>query len=155
MYIKFEDREKGKLFTFFSREIEMNGEKVSMTEKCVFGTLSDSVRVGEVNGKTVYEHDYWNGVFCGKALEKAKNLKNKDRICVTEMIIRNRYIKEKRTSFSQICVTDFDILEKPDSEHLEKPVKKPSSKKPGKKSVKEPDEKPLETPDGEYLNFED
>lgn len=119
MYIKFDDREKGKFFTFFSREVEKNGTKLRMTEKCVFATLSEAVRVGEANGKPLYEYDYWNATFCGKALEKAKTLKDKDKVQVTEMNVRNRYVSGRKMNYPQITVTDFDILEKSDNEHLE------------------------------------
>ena len=110
MYIKFENREQGRRFTFFSREREINGTKVTHTEKSVFATLSEGIKTGENNGQPIWENDYWNTVFCGKAYEKALALKDKDRICVTEMNVRNVYHKPSKKSYPQITVTDFDVI---------------------------------------------
>ena len=117
MYIKIEDREQGRRFTFFLREKEIKGEKVTHTDKCVFGTLSEGIKTGENNGQPIWENDYWNVTFCGKAYEKALALKDKDRVCVVEMNIRNIYHKASKRSYPQITVTDFDIIiVNPDSE---------------------------------------
>lgn len=110
MYIKIENRNQGKRFTFFSREREINGEKVNYTEKSVFASLSEGVKVGEKNGQAIWENDYWNTLFCGKAYEKARTLKNKDKICVIEMNVRNLYFKNTKKSYPQIMVTDFDVI---------------------------------------------
>lgn len=110
MYIKFEDREKGKRFTFFTREREVNGEKVTHTDKSVFGTLSEGIKTGENNGQPIYENDYWDVTFCGKAYEKALSLKDKDKVCVTEMNVRNVYFKPTKKTYPQIMVTDFDVI---------------------------------------------
>lgn len=110
MYIKFENRENGKKFTFFSKERNINGESVKMTEKCVFGTLSEGIKTGENNGKPIFENDYWNVTFCGKAYEKAKELKDKDRVMVVEMNIRNQRSQHTGKSYPQITVTDFDVI---------------------------------------------
>ena len=111
MYFKIEDRNQGKRFTFFSKEREINGKKVSHTDKSVFGTLSEGIKTGENNGQPIYENDYWNVVFCGKAYEKALQLADKDRISVVECNIRNQYWKPTKKSYPQIMVMDFDVLE--------------------------------------------
>lgn len=108
MYFKL-TKEQERRFTFFTREVEINGEKTQSTEKCVFGTLSEGIRTGENNGVPIYENDYWKATFCGKALEKAKTLKDKDKIVVTEMNIRNIYSKNTKMSYPQITVTEFDF----------------------------------------------
>lgn len=110
MYIKFDNREEGKRFTFFKNERTINGEKVSKTDRSVFATLSEGIKTGENNGKPIYENDYWNATFCGKAYNEALLLKDKDRISVVEMNIRNRYNKESKKNYPQIMVTDFDII---------------------------------------------
>lgn len=110
MYIKFDDREQGRKFTFFKNERVINGEKVTHTEKCVFGTLSEGIKTGENNGNPIYENDYWNVTFCGKAYAEALSLKNKDRISVVEMNVRNVYSKTTKKSYPQIMVTDFDVI---------------------------------------------
>jgi len=110
MYIKFEKREEGRRFTYFPKEREINGEKVLHTDKCVFATLSDGVKVGEKNGRPIWENDNWQATFCGKAYQKALTLQEKDRISVTEMNVRNVYVRNIKKSFPQIMVTDFDII---------------------------------------------
>lgn len=111
MYIKFEDKEKGKRFTFFSKEREIKGEKVVHTDKSVFATLSEGIKTGENNGQSIWENDYWDTVFCGKAYEKALELKDKDRIIVTEMNIRNIFYKPNKRSYPKIMVTEFFVPE--------------------------------------------
>lgn len=110
MYIKFENREQGKRFTFFPREREINGKKCNHTDKSVFGNVSEAIKVGEVNGQPQYEYDSWDARFCGKAYEKARNLVSKDKICVVEMNIRNVYHKESKKNYPQIMITDFDVI---------------------------------------------
>lgn len=110
MYIKFENREQGKRFTFFKKERAINGTKVTHTTKSVFGTLSEGIKTGENNGQPIWENDYWSTTFCGKAYEKALTLKDGDRICVTEMNVRNVYSPKHKKTYPQIMVTDFDIL---------------------------------------------
>lgn len=80
MYIKIENQENARRFTFFKKERIVKGEKVYNTDKSVFGTLSEGIKVGEVNGQAVWENDYWNVTFCGKAYEKALTLKDKDKV---------------------------------------------------------------------------
>lgn len=110
MYIKFEKREEGKRFTFFKNERIINGEKVSCTDRSVFANLSESVKVGERNGSPIWENDYWKASFCGKAYEEALLLKDKDRISVVEMNIRNVYSEKTKKSYPQIMITDFDVI---------------------------------------------
>lgn len=111
MYIKFETADQGKYFTYFVKEKEVKGEKIRHTDKSVFGTLSEGVKTGINNGKVIWENDYWDCIFCGKAYQKALNLSNKTRIIVTEMNIRNKYSKETKKSYPRIIVTDFVIVE--------------------------------------------
>lgn len=110
MYIKFENREDGRRFTFFQKEREVNGSKVQSTDKCVFGTLSEGVKTGENNGKPIYENDYWSVTFCGKAYAEALALKDFDKISVVEMNVRNVYSKNTKKSYPQITVYDFDVV---------------------------------------------
>lgn len=108
MYIRFDDKDKGKRFTFFRQEREINGEKVTHTERTVFGNLSEGIKTGENNGQPIWENDYWNAAFCGKAYELALTLHNKDRIVVTEMNVRN--ICRNKKSYPQIMVTEFHVV---------------------------------------------
>lgn len=108
MYFKLEE---GKKFHFFSREREYEGEKTTHTDKAVFGSLSEGIKVGEAYGKPIWENDSWNACFCGKAYEAARELQDGARICVTEMNIRNRYISRTKKSYPQISVFDFYLEE--------------------------------------------
>lgn len=110
MFIKYENREQGRRFTFFLREREINGVKTDRTDKSVFATLSEGIKTGESNGVAIWENDYWNATFCGKAYEKALTLDSKDRISVVEMNVRNIYSKNTKKSYPQITVTDFDVI---------------------------------------------
>lgn len=115
MYIKIENQENARRFTFFKKERIVKGEKVYNTDKSVFGTLSEGIKVGEVNGQAVWENDYWNVTFCGKAYEKALTLKDKDKVGITEFNVRNAYSKTTKKSYPQIVVTEFEILESKES----------------------------------------
>lgn len=115
MYIKIENQENARRFTFFKKERIVKGEKVYNTDKSVFGTLSEGIKVGEVNGQAVWENDYWNVTFCGKAYEKALTLKDKDKVGITEFNVRNAYSKTTKKSYPQIVVTEFEILERKES----------------------------------------
>ena len=60
-----------------------------------------------------YKNSYWNAVFIGHAFEKAKSLKDKDRITITKGKISNELYTpknsdEKRT-WLQITVFDYEI----------------------------------------------
>ena len=63
MFFKFDDREKGKKFTFFKNGKVINGEKIFETDKCVYGTLSDGINKVGKDGKSAWENDYWNVTF--------------------------------------------------------------------------------------------
>lgn len=110
MYIKLE-KEQAKRFTYFTKEKEINGVKVGSTEKIVFGTLSEGIKTGENNGHPIWENDYWDASFCGKAYQKALELEDKTRISITEMNIRNVYSKNTKKAYPQIMVTEFEVLE--------------------------------------------
>lgn len=109
MYIKFDKRDSGKKFSFFPREVEIDGNKVSHTDKVVFATLSESIKTGEDNGQPVWTNDYWSAGFCGKAYEKALLLKDKDRIIATEFNLRNIYNKDTKKNYPSISIFDFDV----------------------------------------------
>ena len=113
MYIKLE-KENARRFTFFTSK-DRDGNVKENTDKTVFGTLSEGIKVGEMNGVPVYENDNWNARFCGKAYEKALALKDKDRVLVTEMNVRNPYNKVTKRNYPQIMVTDFEVAEATDT----------------------------------------
>lgn len=116
MYIKLTS-ETGKRFTFFKKERVVNNERVTHTDKSVFGTLSEGIKVGEKNGQILWENDYWNTVFCGKAYQKALELEDKTRIIVTEMNVRNVYSRNTKRNYPQIMVTEFEIAESAGNEN--------------------------------------
>lgn len=50
----------------------------------------------------------WRGYFVGDAYEKAKSLKDKDRIVLTNSKIENNYNKEKEKLFVTLIIFDFE-----------------------------------------------
>lgn len=114
MYIKFErdpEGHNGKRFNFFKRDIiKKDGEKIDHTDKSVFGTISEAIKTGENNGEPIFVYDNWNAVFCGKAYAKAMQLRDKDKIKVYEMNVRNVYYAQSKKTYPQITVTDFDVV---------------------------------------------
>lgn len=91
--------------TFFKDEGKTN------TDKTIYGNLSVSVKVGEKpDGTPDYENDYYKAYFVGGAYELAKTLGNQQRICITKMRIRNRYVSEKKKNYVSVTIFDFEIL---------------------------------------------
>ena len=93
--------------TFFTADKEN-------TDKVIYGRISEAIKTGDKaeDGKDIYEYESWNARFVGKAFEKAKDLKDKDTVILTEWNCRNPYNKETKQSYPYILVTDFDIKEK-------------------------------------------
>lgn len=79
-------------------------------EKVVRARYSTS----EKNQNGDYINSSWNIVFLGGALEKAKQLKDRQRIHINKAKLTNRSYKDKEGNskwWMQITVFDFDILE--------------------------------------------
>lgn len=73
----------------------------------VFGRISERVKKKDADGEAEYET--WNAVFCGKCFEKAKQLKDRDKINIKKWCARNHYVPEKKRSYPQILVYDFEL----------------------------------------------
>ena len=58
-------------------------------------------------GKNIYAS--WRSFFVGDAYEKAKNLKDRDRIVLTNSKIENNYDKEKEKLYVTLTVFDFEM----------------------------------------------
>lgn len=54
------------------------------------------------------EYSSWRVKFVGKAFEKAKNLKNKDTIILTEAKVSNTYDKKEKRLYVNITCFDFE-----------------------------------------------
>lgn len=91
-------------------------DKKKDTDKSIYGTLSVSIKVGEIQGKPVYENDNYKAYFVGGAYEPAKSLESKQRIKINKMTIRNRYVKEKGKNYVSITIYDFEKLESKNDE---------------------------------------
>ena len=79
-------------------------------EKVVRARYSTS----EKNQNGDYINSSWNIVFLGGALEKAKQLKDRQRIHINKAKLTNRSYKDKEGNsnwWMQITAFDFDILE--------------------------------------------
>ena len=57
--------------------------------------------------KSVYSS--WRANFVGDAYEKAKGLKSKDRIVLTNAKVENSYIKETEKLYITVTVFDFEL----------------------------------------------
>lgn len=57
------------------------------------------------------EYSSWNVKFVGKAFEKAKTLKDRDFINITEAKINNHYVKEKQKLYVTVTIFGFTIIE--------------------------------------------
>ena len=92
--------------TFFKDEKNQN------TDKVVYGRISEAIKTGKKDGdKDIYEYESWNARFVGKAYDKAKELKDKDHITLTEWNVRNPYVQEKKRSYPYILIMDFEVRE--------------------------------------------
>ena len=82
-------------------------------EKVHYGKVSVPIRTEEkdADGKYIYEYETWFARFVGKALERAKTLKDNSRITLKEWAARNPYNKEKKRSYPYLLVMDFDITD--------------------------------------------
>lgn len=93
----------GKFVTVFQPCIKTN-----VSDKILFANLSSSKK--NTHGEEVsYENMSWNGKFVGEAFEKAKSLKEKDKIDITKGAITNRYDKEKGKLYVDVTVFDFEM----------------------------------------------
>ena len=58
----------------------------------------------------------WRGFFVGDAYEKAKQLKDKDKIILTASKVDNNYDKTKKALYLTLTIFDFDIVQNPEAE---------------------------------------
>lgn len=81
--------------------------KVEQKEKSVQANLSTSKKLPDGN----YKNMYWIAHFVGGATEKAKSLKDKDKIEITNGIIENNFDKEKDKLYVNVTIFDFKMQE--------------------------------------------
>ena len=81
-------------------------KKNEKSGKTVVGKISERVKKKDATGAAEYET--WNAVFCGKCLEKAEKLKDRDKINIKKWCARNHYMPEKKRSYPQILIYDFE-----------------------------------------------
>ncbi len=90
---------------------------VEPKEKCVRANISEG---SKIKGTDEYENWSWQGaVFVGDACEKAKNLKNKDRITILDARISNPAAKDKngeeklvngkKVFYPNLVILDFEL----------------------------------------------
>lgn len=75
--------------------------------KYVQANLSTSKKLQ--NGE--YKNMYWIAHFVGDSFEKAKKLKDKDKIEITNGIIENTFDKEKDKLYVNVTIFDFKMQE--------------------------------------------
>ena len=56
-----------------------------------------------------YENSDWFAAFVGKCVDKAKTLGNGDQITITQGKLTNVYNKEKKVSYLNMAIFDFEI----------------------------------------------
>lgn len=80
---------------------------VDIKEKYVAANLT----TGKKNPDETYTNMYWKARFVGeKALEKAKALKNKDKIEILKGTIENTYDKENKNLWVNVTIFDFKVM---------------------------------------------
>lgn len=62
------------------------------------------------NTDNTYTNMYWKARFVGKAFGKAKELKDKDKIEITNGIIENNYDKEKDKLWVTVTIFEFEKM---------------------------------------------
>lgn len=62
------------------------------------------------NTDNTYTYMYWKARFVGKAFEKAKKLKDKDKIEIANGIIENNYDKEKDKLWVTVTIFEFEKM---------------------------------------------
>lgn len=90
----------------------------NVTGKATVFEVKDEDKVVKVNLSTSkkqaddsFVNMYWKGVFVGKAKEKAKELKDKDKIEIVNGAVENKYDKETKKTWVSIVIFDFKKCE--------------------------------------------
>lgn len=91
----------GKYVTVFSPSIRTN-----VSDKILFATLSSSKK-NVKDGAVSYDNMTWSAKFVGGAFEKAKSLKELDKIDILKGAITNKYDKDSKRLFVEVTVFDF------------------------------------------------
>ena len=58
-----------------------------------------------------YQSMNWRARFVGKCKDTAAQLKDKDRIEITNGLIENNYVKETKTLWVNVVVFDFELMD--------------------------------------------
>lgn len=80
--------------------------QVQKEEKYVDANLSTSERVTE-NGQVTYKNSSWPARFVGNALEKAKEMSDRDNIAITQFKLENVFVKEKGKNYLRMVVFEM------------------------------------------------
>lgn len=95
----------GKYVTVFNPHVN---EETST--RSVYATLSTSKK-NVINGVVSYENMSWSGKFVAGAFDKAKGLKDFDKIDIKKGSITNKYDKENKRLYVDVTIFDFDMSE--------------------------------------------
>ena len=102
------EKEGGNVYS--ETKIRVRYFKSERQEKSYYGKVSETIRVGEEQGKPVYAYETWDAWFWGDAKEKFSQLKNKQSIVLTKWACRVTYDKEKKRQYPYMVILDFEIL---------------------------------------------
>ena len=82
--------------------------QVQKEDKYVQCNLSTSEKVRDAAGNESWENSSWSARFVGeKALEKAKELSDKDRIEILSGKITSKYVKAENKTYVNLVIFDF------------------------------------------------
>lgn len=66
-----------------------------------------NITTSKKNDDNTYDNMYWKARFVGKAFEAAKELKDKDKIEITNGIVENNYDKENEKLWVNVTIFSF------------------------------------------------
>lgn len=91
--------------------LDVTGKYISVFEVVDKGKYcTANLSTPKLNKDNTYSYMYWKARFVGKAYENAKDLKDKDRIEITNGIIENNYDKEKEKLWVTVTIFEFDKM---------------------------------------------
>ena len=110
---------------------------------------------GDKQQDGTYRNSYWNTVFIGAAFDKAKTLKDKDRIHITKAKLTNEAYtpkdSDKKRMWLQLTVFEFE--KHGDNSSDDKPVDDKPKRTKGKAKTKKTEEVVEEVVDDDDLPF--
>ena len=104
-------RESGEIKGGYEMSLNITGKYITVfqvedKEKYIQANLSTGKKDRDGN----WTNMSWRARFVGKCKDKASQLKDKDKIEITNGLIENNYVKETKTLWVNVVVFDFDLM---------------------------------------------